>query len=258
MTVLVIGIIVIVVILIISSIVNKMLFCKLFTQGNVIVSGLRGRGKDVAFCIVVNQRKKDYISNVCYSNSKRYHWIPLDLKPWELGGNVYQDFVNDTVKPYVYPYPDKVDWYVSDAGVYFPAQYATQLCKQYPSSPLFLALSRHVGDCNVHVNVQAQNRVWDKIREQSDIYVRMYKCKKIPFTKIFFLTAYQYERADTAEIGLLPLKKAGHGSKALDRKTNFEIAHGKIRRYKFFAKLPYEFDSRRFRTLMAPKKSEVV
>ena len=60
---------------------KKRAFVDLFKQGNVLVSGMRGKGKDVAFCVVVNARKRDYISNVNYSSpKKRYKCFPLDLK----------------------------------------------------------------------------------------------------------------------------------------------------------------------------------
>mgnify|MGYP003292517534 CR=1 FL=1 len=40
----------------------------------------------------------------------------------------------------------------------------------------FQALSRQIGQCNFHINVQNLNRLWDKVREQSDTYIRCNKC----------------------------------------------------------------------------------
>lgn len=229
---------------------KKRSFVKLFDKGNVQISGMKGRGKDVAFCIVVNARKKDYISNVQYSDPKKnYHRFEFDTKVWELSGNSYTDLISNTPKSYVYPYPDDIDYYISDAGIYYPAQYATQLCKRYESSPFFLALSRHLGNCNVHTNTQAYNRLWDKIREQGDIYLYMKSCRFIPKTKICLLSCYEYERAEAVEAHIIP-PKFGIGKEAKSARYNFEIAHGKIKHRWFFAKLPYRYDSRRFKRLL--------
>ncbi|MGN0823502.1 MAG: hypothetical protein ACI4MB_00375, partial [Candidatus Coproplasma sp.] len=221
---------VLLIIVIISSF-KKRSFVKLFDSGNVIVSGLRGRGKDLAFCLVVNARKKDYISNVQYSSpKKRYKCFPLDLKVWELSGNNYNDMITGEVKTYVYPYPDGIDYYISDAGIYFPSQYQAELCKKYKSAPMFQALSRHLGDCNVHCNVQNMPRLWDKIREQSDIYIRMDKCKFFGKTKFCYVRAYVYSNQESCINSVVP-PRFGVGKVAREAKYNFEISHGKIIKY---------------------------
>lgn len=230
--------------------VNKRSFVSLFDKGNVLVGGMRGRGKDMAFCVVVNARKRNYISNVQYSSpKKRYQRFEFDTKVWELSGNTYTDLVSNYPKKYVYPYPDGIDYYISDSGIYFPAQYATELVKRYKSAPMFQALSRQLGDCNVHCNSQAVNRVWDKIREQSDIYLYMTGCRRVPFTKIFLLTSYEYDRQETAEKHIIP-PRFGVGSKAREARYNFEIVHGKIKHRWFFVRLPFKYDSRRFKHIL--------
>lgn len=240
------GILAVALIILIFSVVRKKQFVNLFKQGNVIVSGLRGCGKDMAFCIVVNARKKNYISNVQYSDDKKkYKCFPLDLKVWELAGNNYNNLVDGNVKRYVYPYPDDIDYYISDSGIYFPSQYQGELCKKYKAAPLFQALSRHLGDCNVHCNVQNMNRLWDKIREQSDIYVRMDSCKHV-CGKIFRLKAYVYDNQESCINRIVP-PRFGMGKVAKEARYNFEIQHGKIRKLAFFAKLPYRYDDRAFK-----------
>ena len=110
-------------IVILVSLINKHRFVSLFKQGNTLVSGLRGRGKDVAFCVVVNAHKKNYISNIIYSSPKaKFQCFEFDEKVWELAGNGNFDFVDNRLKPYKYPYPDGLDYYISDAAVYFPSQ----------------------------------------------------------------------------------------------------------------------------------------
>lgn len=233
----------------IYSFINKRRFVKLFEQGNCIVSGLRGRGKDMAFCIVINARKKNYISNVEYSSpKKKFKHFEFDENVWELAGNSYEDFADGTLKHYVYPYPDDIDYYISDVGVYFPSQYQKQLVQKYGSAPFFQALSRHLGDCNVHCNTQNMPRVWDKIREQSDIYIRMDGCKVL-FKRLVFLRSYVYETEESCNARLVP-PSFGIGSKGKDRRIQWETAHGKIKRISFFAKLPFSYDSRRFKRLL--------
>ncbi|MBD5585735.1 MAG: hypothetical protein HDQ88_11685 [Clostridia bacterium] len=229
---------------------KKRSFVRLFDGGNVIVTGLRGRGKDLAFCLVVNSRKRDYISNIQYSSpKKRYKRFPLDLKVWELSGNTYTDMITGEIKTYCYPYPDGLDYYISDAGIYFPSQYQAELCKKYKSAPMFQALSRHLGDCNVHCNVQNMPRLWDKIREQSDIYLRMDKCKFIGRTKFCFVRAYSYSTEESCVKAVVP-PRFGIGKVGKEARYNFEIAHGKIKKFSFFARLPYVYDSRRFKKLL--------
>ena len=147
-TFIIILIIVVFLILFFISIKNKHKIVKLFGDGNVTVTGLRGRGKDMIFCVVVNSRKKDYISNVRYSSpNKKFKWIEFDPKDWDLNGNTYENFINNDLNFYEYKYSDRTDYYISDCGVYFPSQYQNELVKKYKSAPLFQALSRHIGKC---------------------------------------------------------------------------------------------------------------
>ena len=241
--------VVVVAIVFVISVVNKQRFVSLFKHGNVIVSGMKGRGKDFAFCVVVNARKRNYISNVCYSDpKKKYQHFPLDLRVWELSGNTYADLVTGEVKKYVYPYPDEVDYYISDAGIYFPAAYFSELNKKYKSAPVFQALSRHLGDCSVHCNCQVQTQLWDKIRLQSDMFIVMKRCRHL-FGKLFWLSSVVYNKAESAEQQIDP-PRFGMGKTGKQAKLNFEIAHGQIYRIRFFCRLPYRYDSRRFKRIL--------
>lgn len=142
---------------------------RLFESGNVMVSGLRGSGKDVLFGNVISRRKKDYVSNLNYTDSVNYH--VLDFEKIDCGKNTYKNLLSGDVLFYEYPYPEGADIYLSDAGIYFPSQYCNELNKAYPYLPVYMALSRQVSHNNFHINVQSLNRAWDKIREQSDIYI---------------------------------------------------------------------------------------
>lgn len=227
---------------------NKHRFVKLFDDGNVLVSGLRGRGKDMAFCVVVNHRKRDYISNVVYSDpKKRFKCFPLDLNVWNLSCNTYEDMTSGNPNPYNYPYPDGLDYYISDSGVYFPSQHSTELAKKYKGASMFVALSRHLGDSNVHCNVQNISRLWLHIREQSDIYVVMQPIKV--FKKWCRLTALVYDNCESAE-KQIKIPFFGLGKIARDNKMKFEIAHGRIRKIRFWTKIPYCYDDRRFKKIL--------
>lgn len=150
---------------------------KLYKENSVSVCGKKGRGKDILQANVIARRKcRYYISNIDYK-VKGSNWISLNLKKLRVG-NTYDDFLSQP-KLYIYPYPDGTDIYLSDCGIYFPAQYCNELNRKYADIPVFMALSRQLGKCAVHQNAQALNRVWDKIREQSDTYITCLWCKVI-------------------------------------------------------------------------------
>lgn len=147
---------------------------KLFKNGNVCVTGLRGKGKDLLFGNVITRRKKDYISNLDYTNDERFYY--LDFDKLDLGKNTYLNLINNNVNFYDFPYPTGADIYLSDGGIYLPSQYCNQLNNKYPYLATYQALSRQVSHNNFHVNVQNLNRLWDKVREQSDTYIMCNKC----------------------------------------------------------------------------------
>lgn len=233
--------------LVINKIHSKKLI-KIFKSGNVIVSGLRGNGKDLVFCYVINKRKENYISNVEYSSpKKKYKWFEFSKRVWDLNGNGYENFMGDKVKKYVYPYPDGIDYYISDCGIYFPSQMHKELDKKERGAPIFQALSRQIGDCNIHLNSQRRSRIWDKMREQSDLNIVMRGA--IVIGKIIFMRWTEYEKDESADT---QIKKPffGIGKKARERKLNFEVANGKIKNSWVFGLLPFSYDSRRFKKVL--------
>ena len=119
---------------------------KLFEAGNVCVCGLRGRGKDMLFANVAVRRGLPYVANIDYGGD-HIHFDPLN---YTCGGNTYDNFIEGNIKPYIYPHADGTDIYVSDAGIYFPAQYCKELNKKYGFLSTFMALSRQLGECNFH------------------------------------------------------------------------------------------------------------
>lgn len=148
---------------------------KEFKNGSVTVVGMKGRGKDMLMANVIARRKEPYISLFDY-DIKKVEWQKLDFKKIDIN-NTYKDFLQDNVKYYKFPYIKGSDIYLTDCGVYFPAQYCNELNRDFKSLPIFMALSRQVGGgTRVHANCQNLNRIWDKVREMSDCYIYCNRC----------------------------------------------------------------------------------
>lgn len=131
---------------------------KLFKNGNVVVTGLRGTGKDMLTANVIARRKERYCSNLDYKCSKS-EYIPFHAEDIDCGKNSYKNFISGHVNAYTYPHGDGVDIYISDGGIYYPAQYCNELNRDYPYMATYQALSRQLADANFHVNVQNLNRL---------------------------------------------------------------------------------------------------
>lgn len=234
---------------------------KQFELGNVCVVGLRGKGKDVLFDCILNSnryrrysRNGRYISNVNYTDNeevkdKGVRHVPFKYEYIGLGGNTFKNFSGNTVMPYDYPFEDGVDYFLSDCGVYFPAQECNTLNKLYPSAPLFVALSRQVGDCNVHCNIQNLNRLWDKFREQSDCYIRVVACH-VFFGKIAYIKGYIYDDYDACNRRVKPMHKRW-GRLGNIEYDKFTAAYGDIRKFKIIKRMRGTFDTRIFKYKLA-------
>lgn len=224
---------------------------KLFRSGNVCVFGLRGRGKDLLMSNVVIRRQLPYVCNTDYGGDH----IPLVMNDFDCGGNTYENFLNSTVQPYSYPYDDGVDIYISDAGVYFPAQNCKELNKKYGYFSTFVALSRHLGECNVHFNVQNLNRVWDKIREQSDIYICC-NWSKVLFGRFVIQKVTVYEYYESAVMRVPPYRPPKVRLDT-DRKLqvqmarqNYRVSHGEIKSRVIFYRNKSNYDTRVFKKML--------
>lgn len=156
---------------------------QMYEDGNVCVCGMRGRGKDMLTANVIARRKKPYISNFDYK-VKGAEWQPLDFNKLDCGKNDYRNFISGNINYYEFPYIKGSDIYLSDAGIYMPSQFCSELNREYKYLPTFSAISRHFGS-NFNFNVQSINRVWDKFREMGDFFIRCRKCIVIPTRKYF-------------------------------------------------------------------------
>lgn len=221
---------------------------RLFEDGNVCVCGLRGRGKDLLMSNVVVRRKLPYVSNVAYGGNH----IPFFPLQYDCGGNTYKSFLSGDLMHYVYPWADGTDIYISDAGVYFPSQYCNELNRDYGYFSTFMALSRHLGDCNVHFNVQNLNRCWDKIREQSDIYIMCNWCR-VFFGRFVVQRVTLYELYDSAVKRVPPFrlpKPLLNNDRKFQwevAKSNYAVAHGTIKSRLLFYRHKSTYDTRYFK-----------
>lgn len=224
---------------------------KMFEDGNVCVCGLRGRGKDMLFANVVMRRKKPYVSNTDYGGV-RYPFDPAQL---DCGGNTWKNFMSGNVAGYVFPYPDGTDIYLADAGVYFPAQYCNELNKSYGHIATFMALSRHLGQCNVHFNVQNLNRCWDKIREQSDAYIMCDWCVVlfgIVFQRVTIYEKYQ-SAVDRVPVFCLPrpLLNPDRRFQWQMMYQSYQISHGEIKSRLLIYRNRSQYNTRIFKEMLS-------
>ena len=187
---------------IISEILNVSYLKKRFDNGNVIVFGHKGKGKDLLFQKVINKRKnKNYFSNIDYG--KKYN--NLDMCMLDLAPNTFENMIENNIVKIIDPLGcENTDIYISDGGIYFPSQYDTLLNKKYRSFGLAYALSRHLWNNNIHVNTQALSRVWKLLREQADTYIKCRYTLKLPFILITFYTIY--DKYSSADNDIRPIK----------------------------------------------------
>ena len=177
---------------------------KLFENGNVMVTGVKGSGKDVLFGNVIARINRPYISNCDFTHDEKF--IPLDFSKLDVGKNDYRNFISGDINFYDYPYPDGYHIWISDAGNYLPAQYCSQLDKAYPYLPTLFSLIRQLADAQIHTNAQAYERVYNKLREQSsDWFIRCDKCKVL-FGKIVFASYYLYDKAESCQNRVKPCR----------------------------------------------------
>lgn len=234
-----------------------------FRTGNACVVGLRGRGKDMLMSNIVYRRNEPYISNIDYkSRTKKRRgnvYIPLQLDNLNVKNN-YENLNFDKIIPYEYPYPEQVDIWISDCQVYFPAQYNGQLDKLFPNLPNFFALSRQLGNCNIHCNCQNLDRIWLKLREQSDHYVMARSCRVIG--KIVIQKITVYDKATSCQDRVEPFKplkcpilakgeeRALYKTKNEELYRKFKETYGKVKNYTLIYINKSKYDTRIFKSIL--------
>lgn len=242
-------VVIVLVVLFILYIVNRLkqkYIVDLFKNNSCMVYGYKGTGKDMLFQFVINKRKKEeYISNIDYGGKH----MPLSLNRLNLDFS-YTDLYDGAKVLSDYYDIEGADVYISDVGVYLPSWDYSYLNKHYKGMPLYLALSRHLSNTNVHCNSQALNRPWDKLREQSGMYIKTLNTKVI-FGKIVYTKIRVYDKYQSAFDDVRPLRLNYSGKEQKIEKDRFLSKYGLVKEMSFvwFTK-KINYDTRYFKSII--------
>lgn len=180
---------------------NYAFLIKNFRKFNVIVFGKKGSGKDAFFQAIINRRKEPYYSNIGYGykQAKTISVNDLSVLP-----NTYENALNNQFEKIEPAFDEKVDFYISDGGIYLPSQYDSKIDAKYPSLFIFYVLIRHLFNSNIHINYNGSiTRLYKKLREQADGYIRMRGVLRI--FGFLVLHGTWYDKFESAEQSLQPL-----------------------------------------------------
>ena len=213
----------------------------LYRNGNVGANGKRRKGKDLLHQLVIYKRNEPYYSNIDYGYNKLKE---IELKELELKGIDYHKFIDGNYEKIDRSFAEKVDIYISDGGNYLPSQYHKKKKKKYPSMPIFLSLQGHLYASNSHFNWNGEaTRIWDKVREQMDEYIKVVGSVSIGIGRFIFVR--HYSRVQSFEENKLPFKK----NPLFDSRTNkamrnqYEAEYGTIKNmwlYISYKKVKYD------------------
>lgn len=232
---------------------SKKLVKKAIKNGNIIVFGHKGKGKDLFFQYMVNLENKEYFSNMNYGGKFNDFDLVKDLDL----GITYENLIDNNFE--IVEKNEKLegrDIYLSDGGIYFPAQYDSALHRKYKSFPLLYAVQRHLYNSNIHVNTQALTRLWKALREQADSFFKCHGVIKIFGILIVSFTYYSEYRS--AENGVLPFPKPLLESKEVKaQRLQFESTNGVIQKgIILLHKKNIKYDTRAFHEKFFGKKFE--
>lgn len=223
-----------------------------FQNGNCIVFGKKGKGKDLLFNAVINKRNVLAYSNIQYNKDL------INIKPikdFSVEPNTYLNMLNGNIEFIPKKIKENTDFYISDGGIYLPSQYSQQLIKLYPSLPIFYATSRHLGNMNIHINTQYLGRIWDKLREQADSY---FKCvETVRHGNNLITTIIYYDTYKSAMAELLPFKQDLFNSSEVKASyKDFEAKNGTVKQLKIKQKIKnVNYDTRYFHKVFYNKRA---
>lgn len=205
-----------------------------FKNHSVAVVGMKGTGKDVLMGNVIARRSNlQYVSNCDYGYKfNKFEYDKIVPKAY------YLDMIKGKVTPYVFPFPDFTDVYLSDVGTYFPAQYCNELNKLFPDLASYNQISRHLGESKLHWNTQALNRCYDKLREHSDVYLYCeWLCKPLMKIGLVVQSVIEYDKYESCLNRVKPCRVRTKMFMNEQARTQTEIylddfynKHGKVRR----------------------------
>lgn len=235
---------------------NKKLI-EYFDKTSVIVYGCKGSGKDLLFQKVIYlKRKEKYMSN----NNYGYKYLQEPIKELSTYPNTFEAFINGTIKKIQKNDEwEDVDYYISDVGIYMPSQYNGLLNKNYPTLPVFYAISRHLYNNNIHINSQYLTRAWNLLREQADKFIHVLKTHKIG--KWLIVDIIFYDRIQSASQNILPMRKPGlremFNKYYRAQYEQFVSTYGEIIKSRFLIKTKHiKYDSRHFHKLLFGETAE--
>lgn len=230
---------------------NGLRVAGLFARHNVIVFGVKGAGKDLLFQLVINRRRRKYYSNISYGGRGEL----VNISDVSVPPNTYQTLIDGKYYRVAPRFADKCDIYISDGGVYLPSQYDTYLSKQYKSFPLAYALSRHLWDNRIHINTQALNRLWLKLREQSDCYI---KCRySFRFLFWLFTRITIYDNYQSALDDRRPIKKRWFNKFAKSQVDVYDATAGDIKSMYVCQRVRrIKYDTRAFKKMLIDDDNE--
>jgi hypothetical protein len=202
------------------------------------VFGKKGSGKDLLFAHTIYLRDSPHYSNIRYNGATEV--VPLtDIA---LGDNTFLNCIEGDIHKVEPRFGERCDIYISDGGIYLSSQYDKILNDVYLSMPIFYALSRHLYDNNIHVNVQNLGRLWIKLREQADSYIKV--LRTTDRSDFLYVDVICYDNYTSAAEGLLP-----------NRSKQFMATHGSIvARTIKINKGELEYNSRYFRDVFLDLK----
>lgn len=158
-----------------------------FRRCNVVVDGKKGSGKDLLFSEVIYKRKEKYYSNIDYGHGGEV----ITCQDVSVSPNTYKDFIEGKNVVVDRRFAEGKDIYISDGGIFLPSYMDSVLYKQFPSFPIYYALSRHLANHNIHVNIQNFGRLWKGLREQADSFIHVHGTISVPFFLLIKATIYE-------------------------------------------------------------------
>lgn len=212
-----------------------------FERCNVVVDGKKGKGKGLVFQYVIHKRKDDYYCNVDYGGKYR----SVRLEDISVYPNTYNNLIQEDIKEVPRTFEEGKDIYIDDGGIYLPSYMDSVLYKHYPSFPVYYAISRHLANHNIHVNIQNLPRLWKALREQADFFVHVKG--NIKLWKHILIRVNTYDRFDVACQALENPKvrifnKFSKAQRDLSNASNGEIKSGWL----ILSKKHIKYDSRAF------------
>lgn len=198
--IIIIGVIILTIILLVVFLKNHSTFKNMlwhFKRCNCVVAGKKGSGKDLLFQKIINKRKEEYYGNIPYGGY--YNKLSLlDFNIKSENGEIltYNNFLDNKIFRSKRKFKEGADYYISDGGILLPSHMDSSLHKKYASLPIFYALSRHLYNANIHVNLQNFERLWKPLREQADFFIYVHRTIKLPFILITIYSTYdKYQSA---------------------------------------------------------------